>query len=415
VRRAESAAGPVREAAARLRAAGARLRSRPQGEVVAALGRLFEHWRDPASASRRRAEAELPAATGFSPEVVREGLARGLAAWTGEAFAALVARELAGRTATGFPLTSVLLAGAIPPPTLLALAAPLALRSPVLARPSSRDPLTPRLVADSLRALDPDLGAALEVVSFPADDAEAMAAFLSAECVVASGSDATLADVAARVVPPQRLVAYGHRLSIAVLGPDALAGVPLRWAAAALALDVAQWDQLGCLSPATLYVVGRREAPSDLLDALANAFAESEKLWPVGEIPAAARAERADARGAAELRDPRAVRADPGARWVVVAEPDAAFRPSPLHRFLRVHPVPDVAALLAALAPLSPHLATVGLAGMPDAAGLAAELSWLGVSRVCPLGRMQTPPLDWSHDNQGVLLPLARLTDIDLG
>ena len=64
---AASAEREVRAAAARLREAGAALRRRPRGEVVAALGALLEVLRDPASALRLRLAAELPAPTGFAP------------------------------------------------------------------------------------------------------------------------------------------------------------------------------------------------------------------------------------------------------------------------------------------------------------------------------------------------------------
>ena len=103
--------------------------------------------------------------------MVAEGIARGFATFSGEALRELVHAELGpedgARVARGFPVTSVVLAGAIPMPTALALIAPLALRSPVLARPSARDPISARVVAEALRALDPPLGEALEIVSFP--------------------------------------------------------------------------------------------------------------------------------------------------------------------------------------------------------------------------------------------------------
>jgi hypothetical protein len=44
---------------------------------------------------------------------------------------------------------------------------------------------------------------------------------------------------------------------------------------------------------------------------------------------------------------------------------------------------------------------------------MLAALSQLEVSRICPLGAMQAPPLSWCHDGRGVLLPLARLSDVN--
>ena len=109
------------------------------------------------------------------------------------------------------------------------------------------------------------------------------------------------------------------------------------------------------------------------------------------------------------------VRASAGTAWTVVRESDAALRAAPLHRFARVHPAADVDACLDALRPAAARLAGVAVAGF-GAAGepLAAALAELGASRVCAPGALQTPPLAWHRDNQGVLVPLARLSDIEL-
>ena len=78
---------------------------------------------------------------------MREGLAVALANWDGNALRRLVASELDPKGARkGFDVTAVLLAGSIPMPSLLALIAPLAVGSPVLAKPASRDPVTAPLV-----------------------------------------------------------------------------------------------------------------------------------------------------------------------------------------------------------------------------------------------------------------------------
>jgi hypothetical protein len=416
----------VREALARLRAAGEALRRRPAPERIERLGAVLERWRDPRSAPRRALEAGLPAAAGFSPEVVREGLERALAGFDGPALRALVARELGEalvggrRRATGFDVTAVILAGALPPPSLLAMLVPLVLGSPLLAKPSSSDFLTPGLVAASLAEADPELGACVELARFAGGDVEAAAALLEADCVVASGSDETLSAIARRVAPPRRLVGYGHRLSVALLGPRAQSGAALREAAAALALDVALWDQLGCLSPVALYVLGApARVPAAILEAVAEALGQAEARWPRGRVPVEAAAsishERSDAEFRAAGGGAVALRVDPHQRWTAVAEADPRPRPTPLHRFLRIHPVADREGLARALRPLGPRLAAVGVAGISEAeiSGLAAVLAGLGASRLCPLGAMQAPPLGWCHDGQGVLLPLARLMDLE--
>jgi hypothetical protein len=411
---------------AELREAGAKLRRRPAKETLAALAAVFDGWRAAGSRWRRALEAELPEATGFSAPVVAEGLRLGLEGWSGDAFLELVARELgpdeqldsAGACmVSGFGTTAVLLAGAIPMPTLLALAAPLALRSPVLAKLAARDTVTAQHVARSVAECDAELGRCIDCIAFVGSDRESVDELLTADCVVATGSDATVAAVAARVHPPRRLVAYGHRLSVAILGSEALSGSALRDSAGRVALDVALWDQLGCLSPIAAYVVDASgRTADDFAESLAQALADIEERLPRGDVGRAEAArvalERADAEMRAAAGGRVAVHASDDTRWTVIREDSAAVRPAPLHRFVRVLPAGDGAGLLDALAPLGPHLAGVALAGFGgDSDAIARRLADLGASRICAPGSMQRPPLAWRHDNRGVLTPLAQLAD----
>ena len=410
----------ITHALAELREAGEKLRRRPARDTLDALAALLESWRDPTSPWRRALEAALPAVTGFSPAMLKDALALGLEPWTGDALLETFARECGTEAdwVAGFDTSAVLLAGSLPLPTLPAVIAPLALRSPVLVKSAARDPVTAPLVAESLAAIDPELGRCMRTVAFPGSDEACTRALLEADCVVANGSDATMAAVAARVHPPRRFVPYGHRLSVAALGPDATGGSALAAAAGALSRDVALWDQLGCLSPITVLVSSSDPAGCPAVaEALADALADVEQCWPRGEVEAATAAVIAEERSLAEMRAAtgKAVHLHAGAAWTVVCEDNAALRPAPLHRFVRVQPVRDEAALLEALRPLGPHLAAVALAGFSDRTdAMARALARLGASRVCPPGALQTPPLAWRRDNRGVFLPLARLTEIEL-
>jgi hypothetical protein len=397
--------------------------------VLDALAQVLDRWSEPTSKARLSLELALPEATGFSREVVRVGAAHALRDWTGDALRALVRRELGRDTGIGsrkrtlvggFDTTSVLLAGALPSPTLLAIVAPLAAGSSVLVRPSSGDPVTPRVVAASIAEVDPTLGECVEVVPFRAGDLGALDAFLSAECVVASGSDATISAIAARIRPPRRFVAYGHRVSVAVLGPGALTSSVLPELCQRLALDIALWDQLGCLSPLVVYAVAA-DPPGldDLAAGLASALDQAERQLPRGHVPVAGAAAFARARAEAEVRTAAGrglvIHGGPGDPWCVVREDTAEWREAPLYRFVRIHPLADLEGLRSALGALAPHLAAVAIEGFgADARGAARQLAALGASRVCPPGRMQAPPLGWHHDGQGVLAPLCRFSDLEV-
>ena len=400
----------VHQRLAELREAGSRLRARPARHTVDALAGLLDAWSDPRSPWRRELERDLPEATGFSRETVAEGLRLGLAPWTGEALRELVADELGGEPLPeGLPATALLLAGSIPMPTLVSMLAPLVLRSPVLAKCALRDPVTAPLVARSIREADPELGACVAVLDFRGSDEACTAALLGAECVVATGSDETVAAVRARLAPGSRLVEHGHRLSVAVLGRHCSGGSGLADVARRVALDVALWDQLGCLSPLSVYA----QRADAVAEALAEALAEAERRLPRGRVETRAAALAAHERDAAELRAAAGqgvtLRAAPDGAWTVVREADATPRPAPLHRFVRVHPVEGPSELLAALRPLAEHLAGVALEGFAsEEPALAEALAGLGASRVCRPGSLQAPPLGWRRGARGVLRPLAK-------
>ena len=414
-------ADSVRARMGALREAGARLRERSPRARLATLARALDRWSDPESSWRRELESKLPAATGFAPETLRRGLAVALADWNGAALERVAEHELGALRATpagqsafpGFELCAVVLAGAIPMPTLKAIVAPLVLGTPVLVKPASRDPVTAELVARSLAELDPQLGACVALAPISRGDDAARAALLEADCVVVYGDDATVFSLAARTAPSRRFVGHGHRLSLAAFGPEVARGEALRDAAAGLAQDVALWDQLGCLSPLALYAVGGARDCDRIADAVAAALAEASSRWPRGEIDAASAARFAHARAEAELRAVSrsgvTLHADRDGAWCVVREADAEPRPAPLHRFLRVHPVADLRALAAAIAPHARHLAGVALAGFgAEEAEVERTLRASGATYVCAPGGLQAPPLEWESEGRGVLASLAR-------
>ncbi len=397
----------VRALRAEVQLARDALLARPFDETLAALGRVLESWRDPHSAWRVALEEELPSASGFSRETVRAGLDLAFEGWTADALASVARAELPERR-EGAPLTTLILGGALPMPSLLSMLAPLVLRSPILAKPGSHDRVTPRLVARSLLETDALLGDCAAVIDVRSDDAACMEVLLESECVVATGSDETLDALRARMERPERLIEHGHRLSLAALGPEAC-GAALAAHAEALALDVAHWDQLGCLSPIAVFAPAH--ARGAVAEALASALARVEARMPRGRVDTRSAAAITSERAEAELRaaggEDTQVHASDDTAWTVIAEDHAAVRPAPLHRFVRVFPADGAAALLDAVAPYAAHLAGLALAGFgAEERALAERLRALGATWICAPGRLQAPPLDWPRDGHRVLASL---------
>jgi hypothetical protein len=98
----------------------------------------------------------------------------------------------------------------------------------------------------------------------------------------------------------------------------------------------------------------------------------------------------------------------------VVFEADARFQVSCLNRFIYVKPVKDLTQALQQAEVVRGKVSTVGLAAPEVKAGqLATQLARWGVTRVCPLGRMQSPPLTWRHDGRPALGDLVTWTDVE--
>jgi len=369
--------------------------------VTRALAETFERWRAPESPERARLAREHGV---FSPAVVERGVRLALAGWTEESLAALRARELSDPCWIP-PVTAVWLAGSIPTAAFSALALPLLAGSAVYAKPASADPVSARLFAASLAETDPAVGAALAVGS----DSKALD---DADAVVAHGSDATIATLRARVGSGRPFVGYGHKVSLAALGP----AIDPLVAARRLALDVALWDGRGCLSPAwALAVDTPRGRAAELARALASAFEELEDELPRGALEPAEASDLVELRARAAVREGTRLEMAAGASTWTVALESGEVRPPPgVFRFLSIVPVPDVESLGAFCAPLAPHLSCVGHAGFGAERGrLAGFAAAAGASRLCPLGRMQLPPLDWNHDGQPPLRGLVRWLDVE--
>ena len=100
--------------------------------------------------------------------------------------------------------------------------------------------------------------------------------------------------------------------------------------------------------------------------------------------------------------------------WTVVYEADARFQISCLNRFIYLKGVTDLKTALENADSLRGQVSTVGIAAPEDVASeLAAQLARWGVTRVCPLGQMQNPPLSWRHDGRPALGDLVTWTDYE--
>src|SRR5208282_5999968 len=313
-------------------------------------------------------------------------------------------------------------AGNIPNPTLMSVVLGLLTRSAQFVKCASGSAFLPRLFAHSIYDADPKLGACLEIAEWRGGNMELEAAlFAEANCVTATGSDEVLAAIRARLPVHTRFLGYGHRVSFGFVTREILTGSHLRRVAARVADDVVAWNQLGCLSPHVIYVQSRGEMlPERFAELLADELERREQTEPRGELAAEHAAAIASRRGIYEVRaahSPETTQhwcSKNSTAWTVVYEADPRFQMSCLNRFIYVKAVSDFTAALHGADEIRGKVSTVGIAAPEEKVNeIATQLAHWGATRVCPLGRMQEPPLMWRHDGRPALGDLVRWTDLE--
>jgi Acyl-CoA reductase (LuxC) len=412
--------------------------SRPTRAVVALLSEVASGWLAANNRFRSMALEQGPAQTGFSRETLAAGLDTFFRRLTPGNFEALLQQDLGAvdrldRMAASDPeqkterasiastpeLQTHIAAGNLPVPALMSLVLGLLTRSAQFVKCSRGSTLLPRLFAHSLYDADPKVGACIEVAEWPGGSEHLEQELYSqADCVTATGNDETLAAIGQRLPSSTRLLGYGHRVSFAYITGRVLHGLQLPKIVHRAVIDVTAWDQSGCLSPHVIYVQqGEGVTAEKFGELLADGLAAHESVQPRGQLSSAAAGEIASRRSIYELRaatgsETRMWQSRESTAWTVVYEADPRFQFSCLNRFIYVKGVADLNELMQSADPIRKKLSTVGVAAPEhETEQLATDLARWGAARICPLGRMQDPPLMWRHDGRPALADLVRWTD----
>ncbi len=414
------------------------LASRSTQSLVELLAGVAEEWLRPDYPFRKLALDYGPAATRFSRATIGAGLDGFFKQLTVENFSALLLQDLGhakrldefcaskieekfsrAAMARGPEMLVHFAAGNLPNPALFSIVLGVLVRSAQFMKCASGTSLLPRLFAHSIYDADRKLAACLEIIEWPGgNESLEQVLFEEVDCVTATGSDETLVAIQKRLPQRVRFVGYGHRVSFGYIASSALTGFNVKKVIARAAADVASWNQLGCLSPHVIYVEhGGGVSAEQFAELLAEELARHETTHPRGELspelaaPIASRRAFYDVR-AADSVDTRIWRSENSTAWTVVYEADARFQASCLNRFIYVKGATDLTHTLQAVDAVRGKVSTVGFAASEEQAPeLALQLARWGVTRVCPLGQMQDPPLTWRHDGRPCLGDLVTWTD----
>ncbi len=416
------------------RQAGRDLVHRPVLSIVKAIDAAAARLTDRGDALREEAVRLIPRATGYSPRMAVLVLERMAAGWRSAPLRRLLETELGDPTvldaftpagpgrntrAYGPGLGFHVFAGNVPGVAVTSMVRSLLVKSPVVGKLASGEPVLPVLFARALASVDPDLADALAVTYWPggAEDAE-WRMLQAADVVVVYGGDEVVSSFRARAPAHDRLVVHGPRLSVGLIGNAAL-GKNSAALARAVARAVATFDQHGCVSPHALWVEDARgEEARAFAEELGAALESIEQELPRGTVSAGEASAIHQARGAAEMRghagESVRVFAGGGTSWTVVYDPEPVFRTSCLNRFVYVHPIEHLQDAVDLLAPVGNRLQSVAIAGTdarhPD---IAHALARAGATRITTFERLPWPPPEWHHDGRGALRELLHWVDLE--
>jgi Acyl-CoA reductase (LuxC) len=337
-------------------------------ERVRRLVAVARRIADPEDALGRQARAELPASTRLTTEGVELALELALEIDPSDDELA----RLIGSVEPA-PRAHVLLASNVFVAAHRALALALAQSPRVEVRSSRREPVMARLFA---AAMNGAVRVAEELAPAPGDS------------VWAYGGDRTIETLARELPAGVVLHAYGSGMGVAVF--EARGEGTLARAAGGLALDVALFDQRGCLSPRMAIVVGGADVARDFATCVARELAELEQRVPRGAL---SREETADVVRYRDAMEYAAEILPAGKGRVSVDASGERVVLPPVGRHLHVLRTDDVARVLA---PLAPSVAALGVDVSPELE--AALRTALPGARVSPLGRMQRPAFDGPAD-----------------
>jgi Acyl-CoA reductase (LuxC) len=384
-------------------AAAARIRhsvDRPlaPARIVSALARACESWRDRAFDARLRTLERIAERYGFSMALLDESIDALLAPFTAEKLAEMAARVPQRRQVAGF-----VMAGNIAGAGLHELAATVLAGAGAIIKTATAEPRFFPAFGATLAEIDGEVGARLAVFNWRREHADLTSRLIAeSDFTVAYGDDAT---IAALSTAGARLFGFGSRLSIAVVGAESLDAQRARQVAAALARDVALFEQLGCLSPHQVFVeeghggISPREfaaALADALDDIAHALPAPARLWL--QDAAAVRRVRETARWRSIAGEEVELFEGRELSWTVVFDAPAPLTVSPGFRTVQVSAYPAAENLRARLAPARGAIEACALSDpAPDGDARVALARDLAIPLVCAAGTMQSPPLLWRH------------------
>lgn len=432
----------VGEACDRLKENGDRyLKPRSTSQIAHSLCNLAENWQDDEFPFRRKLIEEGAEKSGFSIEVLLDGLDRMFSQWTPEKFefwltqefghverldnlvsTRMEARENKSSIVRGPQLITHITSGNLPVPAIMSMVTGLLVKSSQFIKCASGASFVPRLFAHSLYQHDSKLGACLEIAEWKGgrSDIESIL-YEKADIVTVSGSDKAVDNVGEAVPHTSKFLDYGHKVSFGYISRKSISGLGLKRLVSAAAQDVMRWDQHGCLSPHVFYVQQKGIVPPEkFAEMLAEELEKQRLVFPRAPLSVRESATMRSRRSFYEIRsatskDTVLYASQDGTDWTVIYEDDIRFQTSCGNRFIYIKGVGSLDEALHGAVPIQEKISTVALSAADDESDdLAKQIANWGASRICPIGQMQDPPLHWRHDGRPALAELISWSEWEM-
>jgi Acyl-CoA reductase (LuxC) len=405
-------------------------------EIIEKIDQAVSKWLVPEYPLRKLSETLIPIITGYDAEMVRLELKRYIRTFRKKELLRFLDEEFdqpamldefrprkSGGFTRAYGPKSIfhVFSGNVPGVQIWSLLMGLILKSANLGKTSTSEPLFPVLFVISLAEVDEKLAETIAILPWKGGTSEHEEAAIDfAESVIIYGSNKAV-DAIQKMVPPSKtFLTYGHKISLAVIGKEALTPDHYYETIFNLAEDMSIYDQQSCMSPQSILVeTGGAISPRQFAQILAAELERYNKKRPRAKLS------DEEAMSIHRLRHQYEIQAVSDQKvsvyasqhdtaWTVFYHNEPGFAGSALNRTIHVFSSEELEEDLQKMQPFEQYLQSCGIAVSPFRLFRMAEmLGNLGVNRICSIGEMNRAKPGWHHDGRFNLLDLVRMVDIE--
>ena len=404
-------------------------------DIIDVIDHAIQILLDRTSKWRQLAEEILPQSTGYPFDIIKVGLTRYLMTFRKHQLHRFIAEDLpnpqilnqfipnhkGGYTKAVSPaLITHLWSGNIPGLPLWSFISSLLVKSGSICKLPHAEPFLASWFAEIIAEIDPVIAQCFAVIYWPGGETQLESiAIEQSDVILGYGNNDVLSAIAQRIPVTKRFLAYGEKVSLALIGNETLSPNKVEQVTRNIAREIANYDQQGCYSPQMIFIQqGGNYHPLQVAQMIAHQLQQLEQLFPVQSFNLQDSMTRShwlqQEETQALLTDDIHVFKGAHASWIVTFHKQLTFLPSPLNRFVRIMPFTNITQLTQLLTPYRSYLQTVGIAAATEKMFQWSEaLAQVGVCRFSSLETMTLPEAGWHHDGGFNLRDLLSFVDIE--